>query len=73
MIVVPPGFEPAVTMPLATPTLAIALLALLQVPPVVASASADVLPAHMLVLPDIVAGNALTVSIFDATHPAADV
>jgi hypothetical protein len=48
---------------------ATAVLLLVQVPPGTASLRVDVVPAHMLVIPVMVEGNGLTVTIVIAKQP----
>ena len=57
-----PAVTPVVTMPLVLPMLAIVVLLLLHVPPDVASVRVLVPLTHALNVPDIAAGNGLTVS-----------
>ena len=52
------------------PIVAMPVLALLQVPPGVASERLVVAPWHKLSIPDIATGVAFTVTIFVAEHPA---
>ena len=54
------------TAPEGEPTVAIAVLLLLHVPPVVASPSVVVAPAQTLVVPVIAAGAGLTVTVANA-------
>ena len=61
--------ETPVTMPLAKPTVATAVLLLCHVPPVVASCSVAVEPAHTAAVPVIAETVALTVSRKVATQP----
>ena len=53
----------------AVPMVAIVVLLVAQVPPVVASASAVVVPAHNTLLPVMAAGIVLTVIIFELIQP----
>ena len=55
--------ETPVTTPVATPTVAKAGVALLQLPPAVASLSVVVEPMQTLVVPVIAAGNGLTTTV----------
>ena len=59
---------PPITVPVA-PTVAIPVELLLHVPPLVASSNAVVAPIHKLVVPVIVAGDALTVIILVTVQP----
>ena len=60
-------------MPDETPTVAIEVLLLLQVPPAVASLRFITRPAHPLANPDIAAGNGLVVKVVVAVQPAGNV
>ena len=68
MIVVVPADTP-VTTPEVTSTVAIAALPLLHVPPVVASLSVEVAPAHIFVIPVTGAANGLTVTVAVERQP----
>ena len=61
-----PAATPATTAVVAVAT---EVLPELQVPPVVASVKVVVNPAHIVAVPEIAAGEALTVTTFVATHP----
>jgi len=58
-----------VTTPLAEPTVALAVLLQLQVPPLTAWLSVVIVPTHRLGLPLIVAGVVFTVTVVIAVHP----
>jgi hypothetical protein len=59
-----------VTIPVADPTVATAVLLLLHVPPPLAgSVSVEIRPTQTLVFPVIVVGGALTVTMVVALHP----
>ena len=67
--------EPAVTpvtIPLAVPTVAFAVL-LLHVPPTITSLKETVAPTHTALAPDIGGGVGFTVSAFVAKHPVVKV
>jgi hypothetical protein len=65
--------DPPVTIPDNEPTLAIAGLLLLQVPPPVASVNVVVSPEHTINTPDIGAGSASTVTTAVMIHPVGNV
>jgi len=65
VIVAVPGNSPA-TMPVIAPTVAIAVLLQLQLPPLVPSDNVAVVPAQMVKIPEIVVGVGLTVIVATA-------
>jgi hypothetical protein len=65
----PPGPAAAVTIPELLPIAAIAVLSIVQVPPLVASVNAVVNPAQTLVVPVIVGGIGYTVTVVVAVQP----
>jgi hypothetical protein len=67
-----PETDPAVTMPVSDPTVAIVLL-LLHVPPAGASVNAVDDPVHIAVTPTIADGNGLTVKFVVILQPVSDV
>jgi hypothetical protein len=60
-----------VTTPVNSPIVATEALSILQVPPLIASVSADGLPMHRFVLPPIAPGTGYTVTVVIAEQPAA--
>jgi len=71
MTEVPP--DTPVTTPVPATTVAIAGVALLHVPPAVASANVLVKPMHTVVVPVITAGNGLTVTVAVLKQPVGKV
>jgi hypothetical protein len=72
VIVVDPSATP-VTTPVVLPTVATAVLAELQVPPVVVDDSDVVVPAHSVVVPVIAAGRLLTVTPIARAQPVVSI
>ena len=68
MVAVPPATP--VTIPDKTPTVAMAVRLLLQVPPVEASFNVTVDPAHITVVPVTANGTAFTVTVLVAEQPS---
>jgi hypothetical protein len=60
-------------MPVATSTVATAVLSLIHIPPVVEEDSVSVPPAQSAVVPEMVAGSGLIVTIVVCMHPDAEV
>ena len=71
IVAVPPATP--VTIPETVPTVALAVLLLLHVPPVTASVNVEVDPAHIITVPLIAVGVWLIVTIDVAKHPVARV
>ena len=67
VIIVVPAAMPA-TMPVREPTVAVAVVLLLQVPAPLASLSAVVLPVHTVVVPVMAAGSGTTFTVVVALH-----
>ena len=61
--------EPPITTPVADPTVAIAVLLLLQVPPVEPSLNVVVKPEHTCKVPVIATGNGLTFTVTVSIQP----
>ena len=71
MVVVPANTP--VTTPVPATTVAIVVPPLLQVPPVVASLRVVVAPLQTWVVPEMVTGNGLTVTVSEDEHPVGKV
>ena len=60
---------PPVTTPVALPTIAVALLPVLHVPPVAVSVRVVVSPSHTVIVPVILLGSGFTVTFAVAAQP----
>jgi hypothetical protein len=72
-VIVAVPVDTPLTIPVVSPTVAIAVLPLLQVPPPVPSASVVVAPVHTVVMPVIPAGDGYTVIAIAIVQPVGSV